>query len=70
MSWQFMKKNKDNECEICGRKFGRKGDLGKHVKAIHENIIVHLCDFCDEKFERKWSLKKHVKIVHECDKVK
>ena len=43
----------------------QKGDLGKHVKTVHEKIKAFNCNSCEKSFGHRSDLNNHVKIVHQ-----
>ncbi|KAJ8901360.1 hypothetical protein NDN08_007206 [Rhodosorus marinus] len=46
-------------CELCGKKFGVKSRMERHVRSVHENIRSHECGVCGSKFKQKSHLQKH-----------
>jgi len=59
-------------CEYCGRKFGYKHHLIRHIKTIHKILtytfdesLLYKCKYCNMLFNKKY-LGYHV--AHECDK--
>ena len=51
-------------CMLCDKKFIRREDLVRHVKAIHHRI-GHKCNLCDKSFGGRAELTKHIALVHE-----
>ena len=51
-------------CPTCDAKFSSKGDLTRHVKAIHDKIKDICCELCDYKTTLNGNLKKHIEMVH------
>lgn len=51
-------------CDICGRKFGQKGSLGRHRRAVHEGVRNFPCSICGYRFSQRYDLQKHVMSVH------
>merc|ERR1719354_56332 len=51
-------------CEICGKQFGDKYLLTKHIQGTHEKSLIVQCDVCNKEFSCKSSLAKHLKRVH------
>lgn len=51
-------------CEICGRSFGRKYDLKKHVEAVHLQLRPYECKTCGKRFGHKGTFNNHVRAVH------
>ncbi|XP_035233337.1 zinc finger protein 271-like [Stegodyphus dumicola] len=45
-------------CNICTRKFRRKGDLQRHI-LTHTGLKSHICDLCSKAFSRSDVLKVH-----------
>ena len=56
------------DCGICGKTFGLKATLNRHIQSVHERAKPHKCDICETYFTRKGSLNDHILHVH--DKVK
>ncbi|CAB0040267.1 unnamed protein product [Trichogramma brassicae] len=52
-------------CDRCEKKFGRKPDLLKHQKTVHEGRKDYLCDKCEKKFTQVGNLHFHQRTVHE-----
>ena len=45
--------------------FGRKGDLTRHIKVVHEKRRDQACSYCkDAAFQTKRNLTRHMKTVH------
>ena len=57
---------KDFQCDHCGKSFTAVQTLKKHVKSVHEGIIIkHECHMCDKSFVEKTGLKRHIRIIHD-----
>ena len=65
--------NEEFVCDICNQTFSKKGNLTRHKKSRHEEI-VHSdaseefgceCDVCHETFTLKRNLLRHKKVKHE-----
>ncbi|XP_066947659.1 zinc finger protein 420-like [Macrobrachium rosenbergii] len=54
---------KDLFCQICGKAFGRKSHLTRHIK-LHVNKEIHDCEICGKRFLQSAYLKAHVSTVH------
>ena len=52
------------ECKLCGREFGGRSDLRKHLKYVHLTAPDYECDTCGKKFKCKISRDKHIANVH------
>lgn len=51
-------------CDICGKRFMLKHDLGRHQQRIHSNERPFACDVCGALFKVKVALKRHTDRVH------
>ena len=60
-------KKKPFKCGFCDYAAALNGNLTKHIKAVHEGILVfhNKCATCKEKFEDKISLDAHIETVHD-----
>ena len=54
-------KLKDNECDVCKKKFSLKGSLKIHM-FTHTKIKAHECGICMKKFSQRGNLVKHFRI--------
>ena len=52
---------KDVRCQVCERKFSRKGDLKRHM-LIHTKVKAHECDICKKAFSLRSNLVKHFRV--------
>lgn len=52
------------QCDECEYKTSLKGNLGRHVKAVHDRIKDIECGHCDRMFSDKGTLNQHIKEVH------
>jgi hypothetical protein len=59
-----IKCNYRHKCPQCDAKFGQKGNLGTHIKTVHDKIQDYKCSQCDAKFGQKGDLDTHIKTVH------
>lgn len=48
-------------CDVCGKKFGERGNLNKHIKGVHEEKRDYECNVCGRKFAFKDGLNRHMK---------
>ncbi|KAL2822970.1 hypothetical protein BJX63DRAFT_2888 [Aspergillus granulosus] len=46
-------------CEDCGKTFGRKTDLKRHIDSVHRGIRRFECDQCGYRFTRQDTLVRH-----------
>ena len=51
-------------CMLCGRGFGAKWILDRHVTTVHDKKKIK-CDECDQEFSRYEYLQRHILAVHE-----
>ena len=68
-----LKKRKVNmkkkiKCDKCGREFGKKELLDRHM-LLHTNIIMYSCHVCGHKYARAGELTRHMR-VHALDDYK
>lgn len=57
-------KKKAFRCETCGKTFGKKNHVARHVQAVHLNVRPYVCPMCAFPFQEKRGLARHLK-VHE-----
>ena len=61
----------NHKCD-CGTSFGRKADLIKHIRKVHEGMKMdkcYKCAFCDKTFLKNHSLKLHTGKKHSASKI-
>ena len=60
------------ECEVCGRKFTKKGHLKIHLSTVHGvgDVRTFQCDVCSRVFKEKGGLTRHLNTVHAIGDVK
>lgn len=51
-------------CKFCSATFGRRDNMAKHVRAIHQGERPYVCEICSFRFQKKDHCQKHVRIVH------
>ena len=56
---------KTRECAVCSKIFGRKAELDRHIRTVHEKRADFKCEVCLRCFTEKGSLKTHILTVHE-----
>ncbi|KAL2869202.1 putative C2H2 finger domain protein (Ezf) [Aspergillus lucknowensis] len=49
-------------CEDCGKTFGRKTDLKRHVDSVHRGIRRFGCEKCGYRFTRQDTLARHLAV--------
>ncbi|KAL2009354.1 hypothetical protein VTN00DRAFT_7548 [Thermoascus crustaceus] len=52
-------RKRDYGCEICGRSFGRRTDLKRHIDSIHHGTRRFGCEQCGRRFTRQDTLTRH-----------
>ena len=70
-TWQCEVKRKKHpklECHTCGTILQTKGELKRHIKAVHDKIKIIECRWCRDKYDDKGLLQKHIKDVHDKNK--
>ena len=58
-------KIKDKKCDFCGKPFGSKQVLDRHINSVHRGLKEFSCKMCDKSYTQSHSLNYHVKIHHE-----
>jgi hypothetical protein len=53
---------KNFPCGICGKQFGKKNHVARHVAAVHNNIRPFVCETCGFPFQEKRGLIRHYKV--------
>ena len=53
-----------NLCEQCGKGFGTKVMLSKHVMAVHLQHKQHRCKLCSRDFAKMENLEIHLAVTH------
>ena len=48
-------------CEICGKQY-EPGILNRHIRTVHEKILLYQCKLCDKKCTNKSSLQIHQEV--------
>ena len=48
------------ECDICGKAFGYKQDMNKHIQAVHSKTKDFKCKTWNKAFACKGYLTKHL----------
>ncbi|XP_045485984.1 zinc finger protein 23-like isoform X1 [Pieris rapae] len=57
----FHRHSKEHGCDVCGKKFGTRGDLKQHA-AVHTDECKYACRSCDKKFRSRASWYIHEQI--------
>lgn len=60
----YRKRPHKHHCDLCGKTFRDKHDLGKH-ETTHTGQKPHECDYCGQSFGRKDKLRSHIKKKHQ-----
>lgn len=53
---------KQNNCDVCGKRFGRLQELRRHIKDKHEP--PRACPFCDFTWTRPGRMRTHLQTCH------
>jgi len=62
---EIQEKKNDHKCPKCDRQFTKRFNLEKHIKSVHEKVmIMKKCYICDKEFSFQ-NLRHHIKSVHE-----
>ncbi|KAF0702758.1 zinc finger protein 28-like, partial [Aphis craccivora] len=56
-----------HKCQECGKEFGDKRNMNKHIKSIHQKSMVK-CLKCDKMYSNKRQLRYHDNRVHTLEK--
>ena len=60
-----MPKDKNHSCSHCEYTSKKKGNVTKHMKAVHEKKKDFKCSLCEYATATRQSLSRHTKLVHE-----
>ena len=55
-----------NVCTICGKEFGNRHYIKKHIEAVHKQTRNYRCNFCDKTYTDSTPLRLH-KEIHSAD---
>ena len=53
-----------HKCSSCGKVFGQRDKLTRHVQCVHENLRPFNCPYCESSFNRKDKMRAHIMSVH------
>ena len=53
------------ECELCKKIFTIKSRFQKHLKLIHNEVMVFRCGLCQKSYNNRKSLASHINRIHE-----
>ena len=48
-----------NECDICKATFTQRGNLTRHIQAVHDRKQPFSCTKCERKFAQKVNMLNH-----------
>lgn len=57
------KTSKPTPCDVCGKTYKTKSQLGEHQRSVHGNYVFG-CNVCGAKFKSKNNLRTHISSVH------
>merc|ERR1712183_153716 len=58
------------ECDICHKSFGRRADLTRHIRTVHEKQRDYECNLCEKGFVKNTDLNRHIRNIHKKPKVR
>ena len=61
-------KERNHNCDSCGKYFSRLGHLKTHIEALHGEQKSYKCDSCGKLYNTKNGLKNHMEVIHEGQK--
>ena len=53
-----------HKCSSCGKVFGQRDKLTRHIQCVHENLRPFSCPYCESNFNRKDKMRAHIMSVH------
>ena len=62
---KIHKKEKNFQCDTCGKKFFQQGDVNRHVAKFHEKRLDYKCEVCFSGFFTAPELRDHIVRAHE-----
>jgi len=54
-----------HQCNVCGKTFGKKKLLNRHISRVHNNDKSFFCHYCTKTFGRNEHLNRHIVEVHQ-----
>lgn len=68
-TWRLRVDFRKFNCDLCGRRFGERSKLRRHLNAVHHATAQgrYLCDLCGDPFTLRYDLEAHLRRHHQHD---